>query len=161
MTATLFRCISSLFRLEGSGRELEMEKHEFFRWLSEVHLRQLTHGVELPNVPALAFFVQFTNEFNWSDFCYQEVLDLGQASGIHLADFLRLHRQSPSIRGASPANPILLDDDNVEDVTEDTGDSRLWSHSFRTSDCSSPIGPVNTPSDVFFSASQGSCTAPN
>lgn len=153
--------MSSLLRVAVRALQLDMDKHVFFSWLAEVHLRKQTHGVQVPNVPSLAMFVQFSNEFHWSEFCYQEVLSLGDTSGIHFTDFLRLHHDARSLRGSSPAHPILLDDDTVEDVTEDSGDSRPWSYSYRTSDESSIIRTqLDAQSDVFFSASQGSCTPP-
>ena len=126
-----------------------MDKHVFFSWLAEVHLRKETQGIELPNLPALASFVTFSNEFCWSDPCYQEVESLGKATGIHFVDFLQQYHDSKSTRGSAPAHPILLDN-----VTEDTGESKPWSYSFRTSDCSSLETHLDAATSVYLSASE-------
>ena len=104
-----------------------MDKVLLFRWLSEVHLRRETHDVSLPNVPALAMVFQFSNEWNWSDACGEEVRALGIASGIHFGDYYRRQTESGILcRGASPENPIVLDEGNAEEYNSESGDSALW-----------------------------------
>lgn len=133
-----------------------MDKHVFFSWLAEVHLRKETQGIELPNLPALASFVTFSNEFCWSDPCYQEVESLGKATGIHFVDFLQHYHDSRSTRRSSAAHPGVLDE-----VTKATGESKPWSYSFRTSDCSSLETHSDAATYVFLSASEGSVTEEN
>ena len=91
-----------------------------FGWLSEVHIRRETHDVDLPNIPALALFFQFSNDSDWNDSCGQEVRALGIASGVHFGDYYR--RQL----GSSPALPILVDGDSAGDNVDGPGDSAPW-----------------------------------
>ena len=107
--------------------QVTMDKVLLFGWLSEVHMRAETHDINLPNVPALAMVFQFSNEWNWSDACGQEVRALGIASGIHFGDYYRRQKESGILcRGASPGNPIVLDEDNAEEYDAESGDSAPW-----------------------------------
>ena len=111
-----------------------MDKVVLFGWLSEVHLRNQTHGVVLPNVPALRMFVEFSNESCWNEFCYQEVLELGNAAGLHFGEYYSRHVDTYILRGTTPAHPILIDSETVEADSSDSGDSRPWSVSYKTGD---------------------------
>ena len=55
-------------------------------WLSDVHLRKETLGLDIPDVPSLGRFIQFSNKFSWDESCYQEVESVESASSIHFVE---------------------------------------------------------------------------
>ena len=115
--------------------QFAMDKVLLFGWLSEVHLRAETHDINLPNVPALAMVFQFSNEWNWSDACGQEVRALGIASGIHFGDYYRRQKESGILCcGASPENSIVLDEDDAEEYSAGSGDSAPWFSAIASTD---------------------------
>lgn len=125
-----------------------MDKVLLFGWMSEVHKKRDSEGVLLPNVPALAMFFQFSNEFCWSDLCFQEVLSLEMASGISFADYCRQLQQPPMLHGTSPLCPIIIDEDTVHEESFHSAWSAPWSYSFRSSDCSLTSSQDSSPAPV-------------
>lgn len=153
-----------------------MEKVLLFDWLSEVHSKRETGNVTLPKVPALAQFVQFSNDFSRNDRYFQEVMELENASGIQFAEYCLRHQQPPILHGTSPFCPIIIDDDaSVDDDSFHSARSAPWSYSFRSSDCSQgsvvedefPVSvncaqwSCSYTSTDSGESSHGSCDAPN
>lgn len=111
-----------------------MDKASLFGCLSAVHLRKHTHDILLPDVPALAMYVSFSNGNCWTDVCYQEVLSLGEAAGLHFSEYYLRTIDTYILRGTTPAHPIVVNSDTAEEDSFKTGESRPWSVSYNSQD---------------------------
>ena len=111
-----------------------MDKASLFGWLSAVHVRKEIHHLVLPDVPALAMYVAFSNGNCWTDVCYQEVLSLGEACGLHFGEYYRCHMDTYILRGTTPAHPILIESDIAEPDSTNSIHSPPWSVSYNSGD---------------------------
>ena len=117
-----------------------MKKSDLLSWLSAVHLRREKEDLVLPDVPNLATLLEFSNEFWWSSFCQQEVLDLGDACGLHLSEYLYQEKLRSVVPGRTAGNPIVIDDDITETNSTDF-------HQFVSTESNSLSGDVGGTQD--------------
>ena len=93
-----------------------------------MHWRRDCFELIYPDVPSLGQFLRFSNDFRWNDSCHDEVLALGNASGLHLAEYLRGTCSNVAKLGCCTAHPIEID---VIDFESD-GEDGLQHSGFRT-----------------------------
>ena len=64
-----------------------MDKAAILSWLSEIHRRNVNLHLTLPDAPNIGHFIQNSNESRLNDACYQEIVALGNASGLKFPDY--------------------------------------------------------------------------
>ena len=61
---------------------LGMDKVAIFGWLAEIHRRKANLSLHYPNTPEIARFLEYSNDSRWTNGCHQEMVALGNASGL-------------------------------------------------------------------------------
>ncbi|KAG0573083.1 hypothetical protein KC19_VG147400 [Ceratodon purpureus] len=107
------------------------------------------------------FLCDLSNDFCWTDSCYQEVVALGDASGVHFTEFIRRRRSCSGRRECCALHPLEIESDLC-----DADSSGSTSFSARDFDCtpsseiassqdSSP-GPESSALETFCNTTFGS-----
>ena len=109
-----------------------IDKAAILEWLAHVHRRRESLRLSYPDAPLLGEFLKCSNEFHSSDSTYSEVISIGDASGVHLLDYVAQQPTPPARPGCCPFHPIVIDGDSDEEVSSDD---------------------INSPPSEFFSAS--------
>ena len=86
-----------------------MDKEAFLSWLAEIHRIRRRNELEYPNVPAIGHFVMFSNDFRWNSDCEDEMLQLGNASGLHFSDFMERVQGDHNCRGSCSQDPATVE----------------------------------------------------
>ncbi|KAG0580105.1 hypothetical protein KC19_4G147300 [Ceratodon purpureus] len=115
-----------------------MERAALLAWLAEVHEIREERDLNYPLTPALAALLHLRYDFEWDDRCYQEVQMLGEASGLHFKEYVRVQPTHLNRPGDCAMNPIVLDDEVSErPLHEDTPLERVPKLQRRPGSCES------------------------
>ena len=94
-------------------------KAALYGWLACIHWRQDTNVKQFPDTPALGNLFASANQNRWTDQCYQEILSLGNISGITFAQYTQGLPQRVGRAGCCRALPITFEEDELKvEVTQ-------------------------------------------
>lgn len=93
-----------------------MEKGFILGWLATLHWRREHANLIFPNLPALASLIEHSNSKDWTEQHYKEMDYLGRMTGLLFEDYLSAIRAPIAIPDSVRSNPIIVEEDDDEDL---------------------------------------------